>query len=125
MPMKIRDIMQGDPVLMSADMPARDAALSLRASGRDCILVEKDGRFYGIATETDLAVYGSSNEVSAECPLLLKACSRVIATLSPQDSLGDAISVIRQQGRQRIPVVENGKAVGIVTFMDLARKKKL
>jgi CBS domain-containing protein len=76
--MKIRDIMQGDPVLMSA-----------------------------------------------ECPLLLKACSRVIATLSPQDSLGDAISVIRQQGRQRIPVVENGKAVGIVTFMDLARKKKL
>ena len=125
MPMKIRDIMQGDPVLMSADMPARDAALSLRASGRDCILVEKDGRFYGIATETDLAVYGSSNEVSAECPLLLKACSRVIATLSPQDSLGDAISVIRQQGRQWIPVVENGKAVGIVTFMDLARKKKL
>jgi predicted transcriptional regulator len=102
---KIRNVMQRDPVLLSADISARDAARSLRTSQKDCILVEKDGRFYGIATETDLAIHGSSDKSVEDCPRLLNACSRVITTLSPQDSIGDAISMIRQQGRRRIPEV--------------------
>jgi CBS domain-containing protein len=44
-------------------------------------------------------------------------------TLSAEDSIGDAIAIMRQQARRLIPVIENGRAVGIVTIRDLMDRK--
>jgi CBS domain-containing protein len=119
----VRDVMQGDPLMMAADVSTLDAALSLRSTGKECILVEKDDCFYGIATVKDLVDNILAQRKDAKTTQLLHTCSRVVVTLSPADSVGDAVSLMRQQARRLIPVVENGRAVGIVTFMDLAAYK--
>lgn len=40
-------------------------------------------------------------------------------TISPNHSIGTALARIRQGGFRRLPVVENGKLVGIITDRDL------
>jgi CBS domain-containing protein len=115
--------MQGDPLRMSAGVSAHDAAVSLRSSGRECILVEKDDRFYGIATVRDFVDHILTARKDAKKIQLQHTCSRVVGTLSSEDSIGDAIALMRQQARKLIPVVENGRAVGIVTIRDLMDRK--
>jgi CBS domain-containing protein len=49
-------------------------------------------------------------------------CTAEIATVAPDDSVDTAISVMREAAVRRLPVVENGKAVGIVSLGDLAER---
>jgi CBS domain-containing protein len=115
--------MQGDPLRMPLGVSALDAAVSLRSSGQECILVEKDDRFYGIATVRDFVDHILAARKDAKTTQLQHACSRVMVTLSSEDSVGDAIALMRQQARKIIPVVEKGRAVGIVTIKDLMDRK--
>ena len=42
-------------------------------------------------------------------------------TIHPSQSIGTAIALMRQGNFRRLPVVENGRLVGIVTDRDLRR----
>ncbi|MCS7221937.1 MAG: CBS domain-containing protein [Anaerolineae bacterium] len=42
-------------------------------------------------------------------------------TIAPQNAIGTAIALMRAGGFRRLPVVENGRLVGIVTAHDLQR----
>ena len=47
-------------------------------------------------------------------------CSRELTTLSPNDAIGDAEKTMRARAIRRLPVVEGGRPVGIVSLGDLA-----
>jgi acetoin utilization protein AcuB len=47
--------------------------------------------------------------------------SRDLATVTPSDPIRIAIERMREHGCRRLPVLENGKLVGIVTDRDLRR----
>jgi len=42
-------------------------------------------------------------------------------TVAPNSSLGEACRIIEERGVKRLPVVENGKLVGIIARADLVR----
>jgi CBS domain-containing protein len=44
-------------------------------------------------------------------------------TLSPDDSVEDAIALVREHNVRRVPVVEGAKPVGIVSIGDLALER--
>jgi CBS domain-containing protein len=46
-----------------------------------------------------------------------------LETLSPDDSVEDAIRKMEQRDVRRLPVVEDGKPVGIVALGDLAQER--
>ena len=50
-------------------------------------------------------------------------CSRELTTLSPNDAIGDAEKTMRARAIRRVPVVEGGRPVGIVSLGDLAVEK--
>lgn len=47
-------------------------------------------------------------------------CSPELATVEPHESVEDAVQVMGDQALRRLPVVEGGKAVGIVSLGGLA-----
>ena len=47
-------------------------------------------------------------------------CSRDLTTVAPTDSLGHAVTLMRDKAVRRLPVVEGGSVVGIVSIGDLA-----
>jgi CBS-domain-containing membrane protein len=55
----------------------------------------------------------------ADTPLA-DICSHSLLTVTPTDSVEEAVRLMRTHAIRRLPVVEGGKAVGIVSLGDLA-----
>ena len=51
---------------------------------------------------------------------LADICSHALTTVSPTDSIEQAVQLMRAKAIRRLPVVEGGQAVGIVSLGDLA-----
>jgi CBS domain-containing protein len=49
--------------------------------------------------------------------------SSEVVCITPAESADDAIRVMRERALRRVPVVENGRPVGIVSLGDLAGER--
>ena len=56
----------------------------------------------------------------AQSTALIDICSRELTTVSPDDQVGTAVRLMRENAIRRLPVVARGRPVGIVTLGDLA-----
>jgi CBS domain-containing protein len=116
----IREVMTTDPVTMPSEASVLEAARQMRDVGiGDVIVLEKE-RIFGILTDRDMVVRVVAEERDPEETRLAEVCSRELTTLSPDDSIDRAIEVMRAKAVRRVPVVQNGRPVGIVSLGDLA-----
>jgi CBS domain-containing protein len=54
-------------------------------------------------------------------PLAGDLCSGDVISIAPDDDIGEAASLMREAAVRRLPVIEAGRAVGIVSVGDRAR----
>jgi CBS domain-containing protein len=120
MPQSIRDVMTSHPITLPATSPVIEAARAMRDSNIGDILVTEQGRICGVVTDRDIIVRGVAEGHDVSSLTLGDICSRQLTTLSPMDSVDDAVQLMREKALRRLPVVDGGKAVGIVSLGDLA-----
>jgi len=116
----VREVMTPDPVTLSATASLVDAALAMRDFDVGDVLVLDDGKVCGIVTDRDIVVRGIASGNYPATVKLAEICSRELTTLSPNDRVEDAVSLMREKAIRRLPVVEGKKPVGIVSLGDLA-----
>ncbi len=121
--MRIEDVMTRDLVTVpeSASLCAVAKEMRERNIG-DVLVVDAGGCLRGIVTDRDIvvrAVAAGMNVTDA----VGKACSKELTTLAPTDSLDHAVKVMQGKAIRRIPIVEDGKPVGIVSIGDLAQTR--
>jgi signal-transduction protein with cAMP-binding, CBS, and nucleotidyltransferase domain len=120
MAQNIRDVMTAHPVTLQATASVVDAARAMRDSDIGDVIVVENGRICGIVTDRDIAIRGVAEGRDISSLTLGDICSRQLTTLSPTDSVEDAVLLMREKALRRLPVVEGGKPVGIVSLGDLA-----
>jgi CBS domain-containing protein len=121
---QIRDVMTPAPIVLSERQTAADAARMMKDCDVGDVLVCDDrGRLLGIVTDRDLVVRCLADQRDGET-LLREICSCDINTLEPEASIEDAVSLMRSCAVRRIPVVERGELIGIVSLGDLARERE-
>jgi CBS domain-containing protein len=123
MAQSIRDVMTGNPITLPATSSVVDAARTMRDSNIGNVIVVDNGRICGIVTDRDITVRGVAEGRDVSSLKLRDICSQEITTLSPTDSVDDAVRLMREKAIRRLPVVEGGKPVGIVSLGDLAVEK--
>ena len=115
----VRDVMTSDPTTVDASATVQDAAKAMESGDIGAVLVVENGEVQGIVTDRDIVVRavakGSAGDTSVR-----EVCTTGLQTLSPDDSVDDAIEKVRQSDVRRLPVVEDGKPVGILSLGDLA-----
>src|SRR5262245_15779157 len=117
----LRDLMTTRPVVLDAYATVADAAKAMQASDVGDVLVKRDGQLCGIVTDRDLVIRClAKNPKRAASQRLGDVCSSEIHALSPDTAVEEAIQLMRDRAIRRIPVVENGSPVGIVSLGDLA-----
>jgi len=116
----IREMMTPDPVVCSPETSLRDAARMMRDHDIGDVLVADAGRLMGIVTDRDLVVRGVAEGMDPSAVTVGSLCSTEIRTLAPDDSIREAVDAIRDYAIRRLPVVENGMPVGMVSLGDLA-----
>ncbi|HEV8299307.1 MAG TPA: CBS domain-containing protein [Acidimicrobiales bacterium] len=118
--MTIRDVMTPNPTVCPATTSLADAAKVMRDRDIGDVLVERDGKLCGVVTDRDIVVRGVAADVDPGAVRIGDICSRELATLSPTDSVRDAVALMRERALRRLPIVESGRPVGIVSLGDLA-----
>jgi CBS domain-containing protein len=119
----VRDLMTPNPVTLSAASTLVDAAIAMRDFDVGAVIVLGDGQVYGIATDRDIIVRAIANGSYPATTKLGEVCSRELTMLAPSDSVDDALRLMRDKAIRRLPVVENGRPVGIVSLGDLANEQ--
>jgi len=84
------------------------------------VIVTDNGHICGIVTDRDITIRGVAEARNIASLTLGDICSRELTTLSPQDSVEDAVRLMREKAIRRLPVVEGGKPIGVVSLGDLA-----
>jgi CBS domain-containing protein len=123
MAQSVRDLMTANPVLLPTNTPIREAAKRMRESDIGDVVVEKDGKVCGIVTDRDIVVRAVAQGKDVQTTDLESICSKDVTSLSPNQTDEDAVRLMREKSVRRLPVVENGKVVGIVSLGDLAVEK--
>jgi CBS domain-containing protein len=120
---KMRDIMSADPVTMAATEPVSAAARAMKEHGIGTVLIIADGRLSGLVTDRDIAVRVLAENRDPVTTRLGDICSTELAVLGPDDDVEQAARLVRRLAVRRIPVVQDGTPVGVVSVGDLALEK--
>lgn len=116
----IQDVMTTELVTCPSTATIADAARLMRDRNIGDVLVTSDGgQLTGIVTDRDIVVRCLADGAAATATID-QACSSDLASVAPDCSIDDAIKLMRDRSLRRLPVVDNGCAVGIVTLGDLA-----
>ncbi|HWC12529.1 MAG TPA: CBS domain-containing protein [Acidimicrobiales bacterium] len=120
MPPTVRDVMTTNPVALSAQAPVLDAAKRMREADIGDVIVLDGDTICGLVTDRDIVVRVLAEEREPAGTKLGEICSRELATVSPDDDLTRAGDLMKERQIRRVPVVEGGRPVGIVSMGDLA-----
>ena len=120
----VRDLMTPNPVTLSAASTLVDAAIAMRDFDVGDVIVLDNGQVYGIVTDRDIIVRAIANGNYPATTKLGEVCSRELTTVVPSDSVDDAVRLMRDKAIRRLPVVENGQPVGIVSLGDLISEQE-
>lgn len=106
-------------VVLKPDSPVLDAARAIEQNRIGAVVVQDKGRVVGIVTDRDLAVRALGRDCDAKATAIRDVMTPSPATLTPEDSVEDAIRLMQERNIRRVPLVEDGRVVGMVTLDDL------
>ena len=117
----VRDAMTPNPIVMSATSTILEAAQAMRDNDiGDVIAGDEAGNVIGILTDRDVVVRVVSEQRDTGSTTLQEIASIDLVTLTPDTPIDEAIRTMEEAAVRRLPVLEDGKAVGIVSLGDLA-----
>jgi CBS domain-containing protein len=110
-----RDIMTSKVCTIRPEASAQEAAQLLsqkRISGLP--VVNPDGKIIGIVTEADII-----SKVNQEGLLVADIMSHEVIAVDEETSVSEIASLLTKRRIKRVPVVQKGKLVGIVSRADI------
>jgi len=139
--MRVEDVMTTDVVTARADTPLREVAEQLSERGISGLpIVNDEGEVLGVISEADVLVKEARTtprrpgllawlldatdpreQLKLEARVAGEVMSKPAITIAPYASTAAAAGEMLEQGINRLPVVKQGRLVGIVTRADLVR----
>jgi len=117
----IRDVMTTNPETLPESTTVREAAEAMRANDiGDVVVVDDDGKLSGILTDRDIVVRVVAEGRDPRATRIGDIASRDLTAVSPDDPVDRAVQLMRDKAIRRLPAVDKGKPVGIVSIGDLA-----
>ncbi|HWP58618.1 MAG TPA: CBS and ACT domain-containing protein [Candidatus Acidoferrales bacterium] len=113
--MLVRNHMTKNPITVGPDDDVHQVRYKMLKGNFRRLPVVADGKLVGIVTDRDIRPYLES----AGCKPVKEIMTRDPQTISPDDTLERAAQILLDRKIGGLPVVENGKLVGIVTTSDV------
>lgn len=122
MVMQVRDLMNPSVVTVSAGDSAALAARMLSRHNVGALPVcSADGRLRGIVTDRDIVLRCIAAEDDPAQTPVRDVMTRGCYTVTPQDDCREATRLMSARQVRRLPVVQGGKLVGMLSLGDLAK----
>lgn len=116
--MRVREIMKHIKTIPSS-ASVRDAAKKMDEGKMGSLVVVDGKKISGIITERDiLQKVTVLNKLPSKVPVSEIMTSKVL-TIKPDEFIDDAVYVMIKNKIKKLPVVEDGEVVGIITSTDI------
>ena len=118
----VRDAMVPEPLALGAERSAQDAGEALARPEVRAVLVCDDGRLVGVVTRKTLVREVVAAGLDPRTTTLRAIAEEPIQTLDSSTPLTDAFGLLEERDLERVPVVEHGKLVGILSRSAVQRR---
>ncbi len=113
---RVRDLMTKNVVTLPCTATAFEAAKIITEKKVGCVVVTHDSKkLDGIITSKDLVKRVMAEGKDPKKIKLLDVMSRVVHSVSPDMHISEAVKLMGHHDVRRLPVVDGGKLVGIIT----------
>jgi CBS domain-containing protein len=120
--MNVRDVMTPNPRTVSPNESLQAAAQIMREEDTGVVPVVENGRLVGLVTDRDMVVRAVAHGMPPT-ERVGQIATKEIEAVTPDISTKEAARIMAEHQVRRLPVVENGRLVGIVSLGDLAVKE--
>jgi CBS domain-containing protein len=110
-----------DLLTISENESALKAAQVMTENGVSCLIVLADDQPIGIVTERDFIKKICLKELKLSSVRVGDMMSRIRTSALPDTPIDVAVQRMVNNRIRRLPIIENGKVVGIITVTDLAK----
>jgi CBS domain-containing protein len=120
----VEEIMTTNPRTVNVDGTVLQAAQLMRDSDIGDVIVVEDGQVTGMVTDRDIVVRAVAEGRDPESTTVGEIATTGVQAIEPDASVDDALRMMREHDIRRLPVVKNGRPVGIVSLGDLAVERE-
>jgi CBS domain-containing protein len=116
----VEEIMTHDPRTVDAGAALVDAAREMRDGDVGDVIVTEGGQVTGILTDRDIVIRAVAEGRDPGSVSVRDVATGDVRALEPSQSIDEAVRTMREHDIRRLPVVDGGRPVGIVSLGDLA-----
>ena len=118
----IRDVMSSNPCAIDADKPVAHAAKMMKQEDVGLAPVVEGDRLVGTLTDRDIVLRVVAEGKDPQTVTAREVASTDLVTIDPQQDLDEALRLMASKQVRRLPVVEEGRLVGVLAQADIARE---
>ena len=122
--MTIRDIMTTGPTTVDPNTTLSQVAQVMRDVDTGVVPVVSGGLLMGLITDRDIVVRAIADGADPQTATAEQYLTRNPTTVEPDSTLQQAADLMQRDQIRRLPVVQGGELVGIVSIGDLAEEGK-
>lgn len=116
----VRDTMTQNPRSIKASASVVEAARLMREDHIGSLPITDDEQLVGMITDRDITTRVVAEAADPVKTSVGDVYSQDLITVAPEEDLDEALLLMARHQVRRLPVVENGRLVGIVAQADIA-----
>jgi CBS domain-containing protein len=116
--MLVKDVMNKNVVVAKDSATVREASRVMKNYDIGSLVVLKGTEIIGIVTERDI-VNSVASSKDPDVTEISEVMSKKVVTVSPEQTIEEAVDLMVEHKIKKLPVVEAGKIKGIITASDI------
>lgn len=116
--MLVKDIMKKNVLVLNKDATVKDVLDLMVENYAGSVIILENDKIVGIITERDILSRVVSMGKSLDTKVS-EVMTKNVITISPHEKIEKAAEIMTENKIKKLPVVENGKLVGIITLTDI------
>ena len=117
----VKDVMTSGPTSIAGEAMVVEAARRMLSEDVGSLPVVDGDQVVGMITDRDVVLQVVAKDLDANKVPVSTVCSESPVTAEADESLDDALAKMAKEQLRRLPVVSDGRLVGILAQADIAR----
>ncbi|MFD9561161.1 CBS domain-containing protein [Streptomyces sp. NPDC059994] len=119
----VREVMTAGVAAVRPDASLVEAAQLMRAQDIGDVLVTRGDQLIGVLTDRDITLRAVADGADPPAVSVQSVCTRSPVCVGPDDELVTAVRLMRRHAVRRLPVVEGGRPLGMLSLGDVAARQ--
>ena len=118
---QVADAMTINPVSIGLDITLAECARVMSKNHVGAVVIKDNNLSLGILTEQDIVRKAVAKGVNANETKVRVLMAKKLITVKPSEDIYEAIVKMRNNNIRHLPVVENGRMLGLLTIKDILK----